>query len=495
MLTSEICNRALGARDARFDGLFFVGIVTTGIYCRPVCPARVSIPDRRRFFESAASAEQAGFRPCLRCRPELAPGRALIDAVPRLARVVAQRIAAGALNGRSVADLAHELGVSERHLRRALEHEIGVSPVALAQTHRLLLAKRLLTDTSLPVTRIAFASGFQSLRRFNSVFREQYRMSPRDVRAAARSRGARLDDERHDGSETSSPGDDVIRLTLNYRAPFAWDALLDFFRRDRLAGVDAVVDRRYARTVQLEGRAGVIIAEDASCALDERRATKTHLHIDISPTLLSVLMPLLARLRHLFDLDAEPTVVDAHLARTGLADRVDRVPGLRVPGAADGFEIALRSVLSGSASARRVVRALGEPIETTIPTLDRLAPTDARVADAGVARLCSLGVSRRRAEVLTRIARAIAEHKVTLEPTSDVAATYSALTEIDGVDDALAATIVMRALHWPDAFPASDRALLRAMKLENADGLFDRAEAWRPWRAYAAAHLRLGCAD
>src|SRR5438552_1068483 len=149
MLLSVICNRALGARDARFDGLFFVGIVTTGIYCRPVCPARVSVPDRRRFFESAASAEQAGFRPCLRCRPELAPGRALIDAVPRLARVVAQRIAAGALNGRSVAELAHELGVSERHLRRALEHEIGVSPVALAQTHRLLLAKRLLTDTSL----------------------------------------------------------------------------------------------------------------------------------------------------------------------------------------------------------------------------------------------------------------------------------------------------------------------------------------------------------
>src|ERR687898_291367 len=186
MLQADICQRAVHARDARFDGIFFVGITTTMVYCRPVCPARVSYPDRRRFFDSAAAAERAGYRPCLRCRPELAPGRALMDAVPRLARLAAQRIAAGALNGQSVADLARELGVSERHLRRALERELGGSPAELAQTHRLLLAKRLLADTSLPVTRIAFASGFQSLRRFNSVFRERYRLSPSALRRAPR---------------------------------------------------------------------------------------------------------------------------------------------------------------------------------------------------------------------------------------------------------------------------------------------------------------------
>ena len=180
--TADVWERALGARDPRFDGIFYVGIITTRVYCRPVCPARVSYHDHRRFFDSAASAERAGFRPCLRCRPELAPGRALMDAVPRLARVAAYRIAAGALNGHDVASLAGELGVSERHLRRALEREIGVSPVELAQTHRLLLAKRLLADTSLPVTRIAFAAGFQSLRRFNSVFRERYRLSPSSLR-------------------------------------------------------------------------------------------------------------------------------------------------------------------------------------------------------------------------------------------------------------------------------------------------------------------------
>src|ERR687897_3435511 len=182
MLQPDICQRAVRARDVRFDGIFFVGITTTRVYCPPVCPARVSYPERRRFFETAASAERAGYRPCLRCRPELAPGRALMDAVPRLARLAAQRIGAGALNGNSVADLARELGVSERHLRRALERELGVSPAELAQTHRLLLAKRLLAETSLPVTRIAFASGFQSLRRFNSVFRERYRLSPSALR-------------------------------------------------------------------------------------------------------------------------------------------------------------------------------------------------------------------------------------------------------------------------------------------------------------------------
>jgi len=182
MLDAGVCARALGARDARFDGLFFVGITSTRIYCRPVCPARVSYPDRRRFFESAAAAEGAGFRPCLRCRPELAPGRALVDAVPRLAHVAAHRIAAGALNDGSVTELATDLGVSERQLRRALDREVGVSPLELAQTHRLLLAKRLLVDTTLPVTRIAYASGFQSLRRFNAAFNERYRMSPSALR-------------------------------------------------------------------------------------------------------------------------------------------------------------------------------------------------------------------------------------------------------------------------------------------------------------------------
>ena len=238
MLDAEVCTRALGARDARFDGLFFVGITSTRVYCRPVCPARVSYPDRRRFFESPAEAEGAGFRPCLRCRPELAPGRALVDAVPRLAHVAAHRIAAGALNGRTIAELARDLGVSARHLRRALEREVGVSPIELAQTHRLLLAKRLLADTTLPVTRVAFASGFQSLRRFNAVFRDRYRMSPSALRRSRRPDmvGGLL----HEWTAAADDATAPLRLTLAYREPLAWDALLATLRRDAIPGAEVI---------------------------------------------------------------------------------------------------------------------------------------------------------------------------------------------------------------------------------------------------------------
>src|SRR5918994_5350434 len=261
MLQADICQRAVRARDARFDGIFFVGITTTMVYCRPVCPARVSYPDRRRFFETAASAERAGYRPCLRCRPELAPGRALMDAVPRLARLAAQRIGAGALNGNSVADLARELGVSERHLRRALERELGVSPAELAQTHRLLLAKRLLAETSLPVTRIAFASGFQSLRRFNSVFRERYRLSPTALRRVA------------PAAAPASPSGDFVTLTLAYRAPLDWGLLTRLLARDAVPGVELVEPGRYSRTVRVEGRIGLVAAANAP------GAARTHLEV------------------------------------------------------------------------------------------------------------------------------------------------------------------------------------------------------------------------
>ena len=497
---SEACQRAVSARDARFDGLFFVGITTTRVYCRPVCPARVSYPDRRRFFDSAAAAEHAGFRPCLRCRPELAPGRALMDAVPRLARVAAHRIGAGALNGHGVADLAGELGVSERHLRRALERELGVSPVELAQTHRLLLAKRLLADTALPVTRIAFASGFQSLRRFNSVFRERYRMSPSALRRAPRPGIEPGPDGAH--AARTSGANDLVRLTLAYRAPFAWDILAALLRHDAMPGVESLDGGRYARTVRLSGRTGVVLVGNAGVNGSVGRAARTHLDVDASPSLLPALMPLLARLRQLFDLDAEPAVVDACLVQGGLGRQVRSHPGIRVPGAFDGFEVALRILVRGSERGRgesgellrRVVAALGERFDSGIPGLDRLAPDASAVADSGADALAALGLPRRRAESLALLARAVAEGSLRLQPGSDVEATRRALMDIAGIGDRLATTIVMRALYWPDAFPASDPALQRAAGVSGAAELRDRAEAWRPWRAYAAMHLWLSAA-
>ena len=296
---------ATDSHDPRFDGVFFVGITTTHIYCRPVCPSRLAYDRHRRFFNSAAAAERAGFRPCLRCRPELAPGRAVLDAVSQLARAAARRIAAGALNGRNVADLARELGVSERHLRRALERELGVAPHELAQTHRLLLAKRLIVDTDLPMTRVAYASGFQSLRRFNAVFRAQYRMSPSALRHGRRARPW------VEGS---------LRLTLAYRPPLAWEPLLHGL---------GCAPPHYERRIQIEDKAGLVIVENSGA--------ESHLIVQIADSLLPVLMPLIAGLRRVFDLDAEPAVIGAHLAEHGLADLVARWPGVRVPGKLDAL--------------------------------------------------------------------------------------------------------------------------------------------------------------
>jgi len=453
----EAYQLAVDARDPRFDGVFFVGITTTRVYCRPICPSRLAYDRHRRFFDSAAAAERAGFRPCLRCRPELAPGagRPALGAVSRLAQVATQRIAAGALNNRSVAELAGELGVSERHLRRALEREIGVSPLGLAQTHRLLLAKRLLVDTDLSVTRVAFASGFQSLRRFNASFREQYGMPPSAVRrktiAASRPAAA-------------------LHLTLAYRPPLAWDALLDSLHPVAAPGVEVFAGRRYGRTVRIAGHSGVVFAEDAP---------GSHVAVEVTPSLLPVLMPLIAALRRLFDLDAEPAVVDAHLALGGLGALVERRPGVRLPGALDGFEVALQLLLRGRGCLGRVAAALGEPLETGVPGLTHLAPTAGRIADAGVARLARLGVPPRRAAAVISLARAVLGCQLRLEPGSAVPATRRALLELGGVGERVATLIVMRALYWPDAFHTKDRALLA------------RAEQWRPWRAYAAMHLWL----
>jgi AraC family transcriptional regulator of adaptative response / DNA-3-methyladenine glycosylase II len=483
LLHPDAYARALDARDPRFDGVFFVGITTTRVYCRPVCPARVAYQDHRRFFNSAAAAESAGFRPCLRCRPELAPGHALCDAVSRLARMATQRISAGGLNGRRVADLAGELGVSGRHLRRALEREIGVSPLELAQTHRLLLAKRLLVDTGLPVTRVAYASGFQSLRRFNAAFREQYRMAPTALRRRPETR-----------RPAPGPEGESIRFTLAYRAPFAWDALLAFLGGEATPGVQWVAGHKYGRTVRIENHTGFVLAWDAPPRpRPSGHASDTHVVVEVSASLIHVLMPLIARLRRVFDLDAEPTVVDAHLEQGGLGALVAKRPGIRVPGAFDGFETALRMLLSGPLAAR-LTQAFGEPIATGIPGLTHITPTAAQIAEAGGARLEALGVPSRRAASIIALASAVTNGGLWLEPGGDLEGMQRGLREIDGIGERLATAIPMRTLYWPDAFPATDRALQRAAGVASAGALLAKAERWHPWRAYAALHLWLEAA-
>jgi AraC family transcriptional regulator of adaptative response / DNA-3-methyladenine glycosylase II len=473
LLNPDNCYQAMTARDSRFDGLFFVGVETTGVYCRPVCPAKTPMRDRCRFFGTAAGAERAGFRPCLRCRPELAPGHARIDAVSRLAAAVAQRIEDGALNEDGLEALAEEFGRSSRQLRRALREEFGVSPVELAQTQRLLLAKRLLTDTHLSVTEAAFAAGFASVRRFNALFRERYRLSPTELRR----------------SHAAAAPADALTFELAYRPPLAWEPLLEFLASRAFAGVEAVEGRRYRRTVSLDGRRGWIAVEPA----DGRAA----LRLQVSASLAPVLAPLLARVRRLFDLDAQPDRIAAHLGRDpALRPLLDATPGLRVPGGFDGFELGLRAVLGQQVSVRaatciaaRFSEAFGEPVETPFPDLARLSPAAEPIARAEVSGIAALGVPAARAHTIRSLARAVVEDNLRLEPGADVEAAMLRLTALPGIGDWTAQYVALRALRWPDAFPAGDRALRKALDNPSPARMLEIADAWRPWRAYAAMHL------
>jgi AraC family transcriptional regulator of adaptative response / DNA-3-methyladenine glycosylase II len=473
-LNHESCYRAVTTRDARFDGLFFVAVTTTRIYCRPICPARTPHPDRCRFFAVAAAAEQEGFRPCLRCRPELAPGQASVDAVGRVARAAAARIEAGALNHRAgLENLADEFGLSSRQLRRVVRQELGVSPVQLAQTHRLLLAKQLLTETRLPVIEVGLASGFESLRRFNALFRSHYRLSPTKFRR----------------SLETSPAEEPLRLQLGYRPPLAWHELLRFLGDRAVAGVERVTGQSYARTIAVGPHHGWL-----SIAAGPARNT---LSVEFAASLATVLAPLLARLRHAFDLSARPDLIAAHLTRDErLGPAVNRCPGLRVPGALSGFDLAWRAIIGQRISVRaattlssRFAAQFGTPFETPFPDVNRLAPTPERVADAAVQEIAALGMPRDRALCIKGLARALADRRIRLEPGANPESTIDHLKGFPGIGEWTAQYIAMRALGWPDAFPHGDLGLLRGLGETSPARLRTIAEAWRPWRSYAVMHV------
>jgi AraC family transcriptional regulator of adaptative response / DNA-3-methyladenine glycosylase II len=472
--------RALKAHDRRFDGVFFVGVSSTGIYCRPVC--RVRLPKRQNcnFFDTAAAAEGAGFRPCLRCRPERAPGRSLTDATHRLATVAFERISAGALNAGAMATLASDLCVSERQLRRAVKHAFGVSPVQLAQTRRLLLAKQLLAETSLPITRVAFAAGFSSVSRFNTLFRSRYGLNPTALRRA--------------GSDRAPAG--AILLRLEYRPPLDWPALLGFLAGRATPGVERVCDDAYTRTVALGGVTGLI---DVRPAPGDAPALELRLSDSLGP----VLMPLLSGVRRLFDLDAEPEAIARVLSRDKrLASSVRERPGLRVPGAIDGFELAVRAVLGQQVSVRaattlagRLTAAFGEPVPPDVldaerngGRLDRLPVTADRLGALSPDDVAAVGMPLSRARTLVELARAAGGGSLDLRAGADPDATIAQLIELPGIGPWTAQYIAMRALHWPDAFPATDLVIRRVL----GDDAVRTSEPWRPWRAYAAMHLWAG---
>jgi AraC family transcriptional regulator, regulatory protein of adaptative response / DNA-3-methyladenine glycosylase II len=468
-LNFEACYRAARARDRRFDGRFFVGITSTHIYCRPICPARPPKRDHMRFYSNAAAAEGAGFRPCLRCRPERAPGLAPVDAVSRLLAAAMAGIEEHALSSAHVGELAAALGVSERHLRRVTESELGVSPIELAQTQRLLLAKRLLRETTLSLTEIAFASGFGSVRRFNALFKSRYGLNPRAIRGS----GSRADG---------------LNVQLEFRPPMAWTNLLSYLHLRAIPGVEMVDASHYRRTVSLGDASGWIEVS--------MHASGTALNLEISPSLSMHIGAIIARVKHLFDLGSAPQTVSELLQQDSiLHPTVKRIPGLRVAGAFDGFELAVRTVLGQQISVKgastvsgRWAAAFGAPIATPYPELNRLAPHPQDLAERHENELASLGMVGARARCLIGLAKAVAERRVNLSLASDVEEQMDKLMTLPGIGPWTANYIAMRALHWPDAFPAGDLMLMRAANLKERQ-LKQHSEAWRPWRAYAAHYL------
>ena len=477
-LDPVLCYEAVKSRDTRFDGRFFVGVSTTRIYCRPVCTARTPGRDRCTFFVHAAAAEDSGFRPCLRCRPEQAPGVAPVDAQRSAAHWAIARIESGALNESDFEHLANEYGLSSRQLRRAVVGEFGVTPVQLAQTRRLLLAKQLLTETRLPMVALAHASGFSSVRRFNSLFSERYGLNPQRFRKSS--------------GEAAGQG---VTLRLAYRPPLAWTELRSFLVGRGAVGVEAAEGDRYLRTVHLDGRRGWIAAQPV--------VGRNLLEVDISADLVPVLAKLLPRIRRLFDLDAHPELISQTLARDPrLAPLVAARPGLRVPGALDGFELALRAVLGQQVTVKaattlfgRFARAYGEAAHTPFAGLLYFAPQAARIARADVQELIDLGLTQRRAQTISDMARAVASGDLDLDGGARIETSLERFQQIPGIGPWTAQYVAMRALRDPDGFPHSDLGVMKALALTRPAQVIAAAEAWRPWRAYAALHLWLGLAS
>ncbi len=475
-LDADACYRAVAAHDARFDGAFFIGVTSTGIYCRPVCRVKTPRRENCRFFAHASQAEGAGFRPCLRCRPELAPQTlawSAQDASALLAQHAARLLDSPDAWGDevpSVAGLAARLGVSDRHLRRVFEAELGVSPMDWLQTRRLLAAKQLLADTRLPVAQVALAAGFASLRRFNAAFAAQYRMSPTALR--------------RDGSE-AKPGDGIA-VTLGYRPPYDVREMLQFLQQRGIAGVEQidVAAHTVARTLRLD---------DDTCGWVACRfePEQHRVQVRVADSLAPQLPRVIARVRAWLDLDADPAAIHAVLGADFPA-----LAGLRVPGTLDGFELAVRAVLGQQvtvAAARRLttrlVERFGTPLATPIDGLTRLFPTPATLATATGDELGQLGLVRQRQAAIHALAQAVSSGQIRLHAGADVAATMDALKALPGIGAWTADYIALRALRWPDAFPAGDVALQKALSPDGqrltARAAEGRAERWRPWRAYA----------
>ena len=480
-LDEKTCEQARLTHDARFDGRFFIGVTSTGIYCRCICPTPSAKRQNVRYYPTAAAAAEAGFRPCLRCRPETAPGTPAWNGTSATVSRGLRLISEGALDEDSVEDLSARLGVSPRHLHRLFLQHLGASPIAVAQTRRLHFAKQLISDTNLPMAQVALASGFQSIRRFNATFSKLYGRTPTELR--------RLQKAAASSTET---GEYVFRLT--YRPPYDWKALLAFLTARTTPGLEAVVDGAYRRSIAFDGQQGVLEVRQLKSA----NALEAHVFFPDPARLLQIV----TRLRAMFDIAADPAIIARHLRGDPLlAPHLKRHAGLRVPGAWDGFELAVRAILGQQVTVRgattlagRLAQVFGEPLTCSNTLgLTHVFPQPAVLAKAKLS-----GLPQTRALSIRSLAQATLAGTMTFDnrlPGSELLARF---TSIKGIGDWTAHYVAMRALGDPDAFPASDLVLLRMAgeaKTLTPAALLKRAEAWRPWRAYAAMVLWRAAAD
>jgi AraC family transcriptional regulator, regulatory protein of adaptative response / DNA-3-methyladenine glycosylase II len=477
------CHRALQSRDPRFDGLIYVGVKTTGIYCRPICPAKTAKYENCTFYSSAAAAQEAGYRPCLRCRPETAPEFASWRGTSNTVSRALALISEGALDGegKSVDALAARLGIGERQLRRLFLQHLGASPIAVAQTRRVLFAKHLIHETKMPMTEIALAAGFSSLRRFNEVFHALFRRPPTALRRKSSA-------SRRPNAEAG------IALTVRYRPPYDWESMLSFLRARAIPGVEVVESDCYRRTVEIDGSIGTVSVS--------HRSKKNSLCVTIHFPNVQALPAILTRVRRVFDTGADIETIDAHLSNDShLAPFVARRPGLRAPGGWDGFELAIRAILGqqvtvGAAKrlAGQLVALHGKPVPRSLenhPGLTYTFPTAKRLASV---KSMGLGMPAARIKALRAMAEATVRDPNLFSPLETIEEAIARLRDIPGIGEWTAQYIALRAIRETDAFPTSDVGLLRG--IAKVDGvpatparLLQRAETWRPWRAYAAQHL------
>jgi AraC family transcriptional regulator of adaptative response / DNA-3-methyladenine glycosylase II len=471
----EIFYQAMLSRDHRFDGRFFVGVKTTGVYCRPICPAPKPKFENVVFYPSAAGAETGGFRPCKRCRPDASPGTPVWSGTSATVSQALQLIDNGFLDDHNVSELGEVLGVGDRQLRRLFKAHLGASPNAVALTRRLDFARKLIDETDLSMTDTAFSSGFESIRRFNDAVKKRFGDSPSDLRRAARKLPV------NNGDKNS------MTLHLPFRPPLDWQALLSYLETRQITGVEKIENNVYYRSIRRGDNHGIISVRHT----EKARHLELTLHIEDTAGLMDVVR----RVRRIFDLGADPMCITNHLKKDpGLSPAVTSFPGLRIPGGWDNFEIAVRTVIGQQISiqaantiTRRLVQRFGAPMENaSVPGITHLFPTPRDLASAD---LTVIGLPGKRAETLSTLASKAAAGEIVLEGIVHPEPVKRRLMQIPGIGQWTTEYIAMRALREPDAFPASDLAIKRRLR---EMGAANRTDIWRPWRAYAAMYIWTG---